>query len=367
MMLGIALGSGCAGACVVPGRPRDSGNVSHIPANRTALTHSVGRFDLRDPAGPRFAWPATAIEATFTGVGLDVRLRDRGTNFFAVVIDGGTPTSLATNRATERYELASGLDPGRHTVLLTKRTESNVGVVQFLGFIPHKGALVETPEPTTTRRIEFIGDSVTCGYGDLATDPSEHFNPATEDEASAYGTLTAAALGAQRSVIAYSGIGMYRDDRGSALEPMPVRFMRSLADDPTSAWGFRAMAPDVVVVNLGGNDFAKGDPGAAFQQAYVAFLKVLRTLYPDATIVCALSSMLTDNYPAGANSRTKAAEYIRGAVSQRQLAGDGRIFYFVFDEQRPADGFGADYHPSKATHRRMAAELVTALRSRIGW
>src|SRR6185312_14995106 len=36
-----------------------------------ALVHYIGRFDTRDAAGPRFAWPGSAIVATFTGTGVD--------------------------------------------------------------------------------------------------------------------------------------------------------------------------------------------------------------------------------------------------------------------------------------------------------
>jgi hypothetical protein len=102
-------------------------------------------------------------------------------------------------------------------------------------------------------------------------------------------------------------------------------------------------------------------------RAYVAFLVVLRARYPDAAIVCALAPMLTDEYPPGTMSRTKAAQYIRGAVEERRHAGDRRVSYFAFAAQRPSEGFGADYHPSAATQRRMADELVAELRLLMGW
>jgi lysophospholipase L1-like esterase len=364
-LLGLALNAGCSGVPRMPPRSHDARAIDAV--RRVALTHTIGRFDTRDPAGPRLAWPGTAITAAFTGTGLDVRLRDAGTNFFAVAIDNRAPVPLGTGPAAERYTLASGLAPGRHTVVLTKRTESNVGVVQFLGFSPWQGVLLETPDPVAQRRIEFVGDSITCGYGDLGTDPKEHFRPETEDETIAYGALTAAAFGAERSVIAYSGMGMVRDHLGSTASPMPLRFERTLPDDPTSRWAFDAPAPDVVVVHLGGNDFAMGDPGPAFVRAYVAFLAVVRARYPNAAIVCALAPMLTDEYPPGAMNRTKAAAYIRDAVEQRHHAGDRRVSYFAFAAQRPSEGFGADYHPSAATQRRMAEELVIALRLLMGW
>jgi len=340
--------------------------------SQTPFVNVTGRADWRDPAGPRFAWPATEIQATFTGTGIDVRLGDTGTNFFAVRIDDGTPTSVATARGTARYTLASTLTPGRHTVALTKRTESNVGVVQFLGFLPHDGVLVkdERPSPDSPRRIEFIGDSVTCGYGNLGTDPEQHFSSDAEDETLAYGALTAAQLGAEHTAIAYSGIGMYRNYSGSTLEPMPLRFLRTLADDRTSVWTFSTPAPDVVVVALGGNDFATGDPGSAFTDAYVEFVRRLRTLYPRAFVVCALSPLLSDAHPVGALHRTKAKAYLRAAV--QKIRSDHsenreRVSYFEFSELQPSEGFGSDHHPSAASHRRMAGELVTFLRATLKW
>lgn len=329
------------------------------------LVHSIGRLDRRDPAGPRFSWPGTTLEAVFTGTGVDVRLRDSGTNFFSVVIDGENTTVLSTRAATDRYTLASNLPPGRHTVALTKRTEARVGVVQFLGFSPHDGAIVEAPWPARPRRIEFIGDSITCGYGDLGTDPDQHFSPELEDETIAYGALTAQALGAEHTAIAFSGIGLVRDRRGSTSEQMPARFDRALADDPTSRPP--SAEPDAVVINLGTNDFALGDPGDRFEQAYIQFVHAIRAAYPHAWIVCAVSPSLTDLYPPNAMSRTKATAAIRTVVDRLTSEGDRKVTTFPFAEQRMSDGFGSDYHPSARTHRRMAEQLVPALRALLGW
>ncbi len=260
-------GSGTAGsdAGATPDATVSAGGPDAGPLASPAI-HYLGRFDTRDPAGPRFAWPGSAIAATFRGTGIQVTLSDTGTNYFVVVVDGGAPTVLATSGDNKTYTLASNLTNAQHTVMLTKRTESNVGVVQLLGITPQGGALVTSPAPFT-RRIEYVGDSITCGYGDLGNGPNCPFSPGTEDETIAYGALTAAQLNAQQTAIAYSGKGMYREYGGSTNNQMPVLFELTLADDPTSTWGFSTPPPDVVVINLGTNDFAQGDPGMAFQQA----------------------------------------------------------------------------------------------------
>ena len=339
---------------------------SSTATDATARVHLLGRFDTSDQAGPRFAWPGSAIAATFTGTGLDVKLHDYGTNQFAVVIDGRAPAVLATSKTTDMYSVASNLLPGPHTVLITKRTESHFGVAQFLGLVPKGGVLLASPPPLA-RRIEYIGDSITCGYGDLGSSALCHFTPDTEDETSAYGALAAAQLNAQHIAIAYSGIGMYRNGGGDTANTMPTRYQRTLADDPTSAWTFNTPPPHVVVINLATNDFGRGDPGPPFQHAYAAFLRQLRGRYPDAYVICSLSPMLSDGYPPGIMARTKAATYIKGAVQHRIAAGDARVSYFEFDEQRAAGGYGCDYHPNAKTQQLMAAKLVPVIRSLTGW
>src|SRR5207253_1331322 len=72
----------------------------------------------------------------------------------------------------------------------------------------------------------------------------------------------------------------------------PLLWERTLAEDASSRWPFPAPPPDVVVVNLGTNDFWKGDPGPSFETAYTAFLVKIRARYPAAPIIAALGPLL---------------------------------------------------------------------------
>lgn len=338
---------------------------SQAPTGLASIRY-IGRFDRRDPAGPRFAWPGTALVAAFTGTGLEVRLRDSWMSSFSVVVDGGNPTTLTTNAGAETYSLASGLLAGEHTVVLTKRTEAAFGTVQLLSVTPVGGRLLG-PTPTAKRHIEYVGDSITCGLGDLGVGPWCHSTAANEDETVAYGALAAAALEAEVSVIAYSGIGLLVSPTSVAI---PSMFLRTLPSDGTGALGqeVESAPPDVVVVNLGTNDFGRGDPGPAFERTMVAFLgEELRVRYPQAFIICALSPMLTDALRASPMERTKARAYLQSAVRDRRADGDARVSYLEFDEQSPVDGYGCDMHPSLKTHRQMAAKLVSAIRLLTGW
>jgi hypothetical protein len=155
---------------------------------------------------------------------------------------------------------------------------------------------------------------------------------------------------------------------------MPLLFGLSLADDTTSAWPFQTPPPDVVVINLSTNDFAKGDPGSGFEQAYVTFLHQVRAKYPDAYVICAASPMMSGT------SRDTAVGYIEGAVQTLNGGGDARVTMLQlagapadsgaavgFAVQAASDGYGCDYHPSTKTDAIMATVLEAEIRRLTGW
>jgi len=112
------------------------------------------------------------------GTGLDVLLTTTGDDRFGVTIDGKAFPSLTLSGAakTTRYTLASNLAAGEHDVTIVKLTEHMVGTAQFSGFVPAGGKLLATRAPVR-RRLEFIGDSITAGYGDQGVGPNCHFAP----------------------------------------------------------------------------------------------------------------------------------------------------------------------------------------------
>jgi hypothetical protein len=191
--------------------------------------------------------------------------------------------------------------------------------------------------------------------------PNCGFSSATEDEYLAWGAVAARTLKAEHFGISYSGIGVYRNGDGSTANIMPIRYERTFADDPSSTWDF-SWVPDVVVVNLGTNDFAQGDPGQPYVDAYVAFAKQIRMHYPNALILCAVGSML------GGQSLTQAKAYTHQVIAARAAAGDSNMdFVDVGEQDGNVDGYGCDYHPTVATDQKMADKLVAKIKALKNW
>ena len=331
------------------------------PAERpqSALVRFVGRVDTSDPKAARFAWSGSGFIARFKGTSLAVRMD--GGQEYTVVVDGVVGPKFVPSGGFDA--LASGLFFGEHQVELYRRTEAHLGESSFLG-LNVVGELLEPPAPPA-RRIEIVGDSITCGYGNEGTDHSCRFTPQTENHYLTYGALAARALGAELSTVAWSGRGVvcnYGDQPESCTDPLPTYYDRSLPTRPSSRWDFSRWQPQAVVVNLGTNDFStdRDPPEAQFEAAYVALLERIRTRYPNAVILCTIGPVVFDGLP-------EARQTISRAVQSRAAAGDAKVKAFELALTDPANGHGCDWHPSLRTHQALAKTLTAVLKTELGW
>jgi lysophospholipase L1-like esterase len=353
---------------VAYGAPGADGMVD-VPPNDPHIFY-MGRVDCR-PEGPAFAFPAVSVRLRFEGDALDLRLRDYGTggaqstNYYDVSIDGGAPTRLQVAPGDQVYPLARDLSGPEHTLELVKRVESsgNSGKGQLLGFRVREGAKL-LPSTAKRLRVEFVGDSITCGYGDelsTLTPDQFHFTTLNSNANRAYGAVAARQLGAEYVAVAVSGRGVYRNYSDGAGTLIPALYDETLPDDAAAgAWDFTRYVPDVVVVNLGTNDFSPPGPDhAAFKAAYKGFLTQLRGHDPGALLLAVVGPMLNDSYPPGVMAWTTIQSDVSGVVSELAAQGDANVHFLALMPQ--AAPYGEDYHPTTATHEQMAQAVVTEI------
>lgn len=325
------------------------------------LVRYVGRFDRSEAAGPRAAWTASAVALTFTGPSLQVELADEGKNFWQIVIDGAPTGVLALQPGAHLYPVAEGLSAGPHTVELVKRTEYHLGTTQVRGFVLAAGSTVE-PTPARPRRIEVIGDSISCGYGNEAPRKEEHFSPATENGWLAYGAVAARAVDADYLCVAWSGKKLWPDN--SILD----HYENVIPDPAAPKWEFAAWTPDAVVINLGTNDFGRANPDReGWVAAYVALLQRLRQQYPGAPIYCTVGTMMGD-WPESRRPRTTILGYLDAVIARAAALPGAPVRLIDFGVQDEAtNGIGADWHPSVKTDAAMGAQLAARLKADLHW
>jgi lysophospholipase L1-like esterase len=331
-----------------------------------------------------FALPATRIETIFDGDAIDLKLRDHGTfgqtatNYYWVFIDGeARKLQVCPGRVT--YSLARNLGAGPHSLTIVKRTEGGPGGQpdrgkgEFLGFRVRPGTTLLAP-PKPSRLMEFVGDSITCGYGNelTTTTPDDFpFTSANEDAYNAYGAIAARAFEADYVAVAVSGRGVVRNYSGLVDTLVPAIYELSLPDD-TTTWDHGGYTPDVVVVNLGTNDYSPGiQPDRydafreTFKQAYTDFLARIREVHATASIIAVVGPMMSDSYPSGYNALTSIQADIQAAVNARHANNDNDVHYLALAPQESP--YGEDWHPTIATHQKMAKELQSFITKIRGW
>lgn len=284
--------------------------------------------------------------------------------FVAVLADGELISRFSVGEGTGRYEIFSCEKPRSAVIRILKLSENSFSRVMLKGF--YTDGRIKATAPKSERKIEFVGDSITCGFGIEAYSASEGFSTATENPLINYASLTARAFDAEYNLVSWTAIGVYSNSvkDESVTEPdngwtMPViyDYADKAADglagiDPPRKWDFSSFVPDLIVVNIGTNDkdFTRGIPErtAAFESTYRDFISHIRELNPDSYILCVLGVMGQELCPQ-----------VENAV--RSL-NDGRISALRFPVQDEADGIGAEWHPSAKTHRKMSDILIAEIK-----
>ena len=357
------LAGGCAGSRA--GAPA----MQTYPATSERI-RVMGRH-LREGDAVRFGASGVTFFIRFRGTALDVALDDQvadtnGHNWFTAVVDDGAPVRFRTAPGTPRYTVASGLRDGEHRVVLSKATEGQNGHERLRAV--YATALLPA-DALPERRIEYVGNSITAGYG--ADQTPVACKTGTWYDAThawlAYGPTVARRVGAQWMLSAVSGIGVVRNwnSPGPVMSRVYEGVYMEYADSLTR-WDFARYTPDLVVIALGTNDFSDGGgptprpalDGDAFVRGYVALVTTLRTHYPRARLLLVDSPMLD------AARKQRQSEYLERVIAQRAAAGDSALSRFAFDGHFTS---GCDGHPDLAEQRRMADQLEPAVRRLMRW
>ena len=316
----------------------------------------VGRFDLHDPNAAVCQWPASEARLRVDGPTLTATIEEKGNDFLEVVVDGKPLAPVALKPGTDTYTFDLG-GKGNHEVRLVKRTEPFVGTLTYHGFETPDGRLKGAGK--RRRHLEFVGDSITCGFGNEGANANAPFTPATENAYLSYASIAARGVDADLTIVAWSGRKMWPDNT------TPSIYDEILPNGGGPKWDFKGPKPDAVIINLATNDFGRENPEEkGWTDAYEAFVRRVWSLYPKAHVYATIGSMMTDTYPQGHRALSTLHGYLTRMVERVH---DPRLTLLEFDPQRVEDGIGAAYHPSVATDTKMAARLDEALKRDLGW
>ncbi len=324
----------------------------------------VGRFDFSNPQEVRFDWSGVYMQFSFRSTECSVKMSDTGHNYYNVFVDN-QPSKTFDVKSDTTLVLASGLGPQIHKVQIYKRTEGNQGAGTFKGILLSENGEMLPWKDIPARKIEFIGNSITCGYGTEGLSKDEHWKPSTENNYLSYAPIIARAFNADYHIVAHSGLGVVRNygyKEKVSPNAMPDRFNRVYDEKELPSWNFRQWKPDAIVINLGTNDFSTQPypDKAVFKKGYENLINEVRKQYGDSPIFCVVGPMIDE----------PCYSYVKEMVDDFREVYQKKNVYFVgiptYLMNRGKD-LGSDSHPNYLGQRKMAAHVLPVISSILGW
>ncbi len=297
-------------------------------------TYIGGRVLASSAAGETayiYEWPGVYFEARFSGDSVDLKVDDDQNNLY-LYVDG--VHKLTLTKPGHTTVALKDLGPGEHVVRLEKSSETQASTGKFEGFfVPSPDRVL--PLPHYDRRIEFIGDSYTVGYGNQSRGQTCTVDDvaATTDTSQSFATLTAKQFNAAYRIDAFSGRGVVRNYDGIAPgDTLPVMYKYTLFDKSAGV-AEDGWTPDVVVIGLGTNDFSTplniGEKWTTrealrvdFVNTYVAFIQSLHAKWPAAHIIL-MASTKYENEVADAVTATAEAARTDGVTDLETIIFSG--------------------------------------------
>lgn len=271
--------------------------------------------------------------------------------YFTVVVDGERTRVRVQIDEHAKYEsknivLAEDLASGDHHIEVYRQTEASQSFCVGKS-VTFTGTLLPPP-PKASLTFDVIGDSISGGYGALWDGtPHQGFHPKYQDGTQTYAFLAGKAFGADVRVCQVSGYGCVRGQNTNGDNMQKLYPYLCLNRDET-LYPFDTLA-DVVIINLGTNDYSVSVTSAEFQVGSKQLMQLAREKNPGAKIVWCTGMM-----------GTRYSDAVQASVNE--LGGAANGFYFV---TLPYNGDGAGAHPSAAGHQAAAAVLQDFLETNV--
>ena len=368
LMASLLLGLSAAFAVGAAGYGTAEAAVTIAPSD--AHLQYFGRWDKTNAQEYQCAQGAVYIKANFTGTSIKAKMRDPNDKW-RVSIDGSAFKKIKP-RGNE-IVLAENLKPGTHKLLFVRSTEGYMGVTQFRGFELDDGARLGQPDPLKSRRLEFVGDSITAGAKNDGELKGKNYND-IEDNDQAYGPKVARMLNADYSILAKSGEGVvhnWADPWPSNQVHTADRYVWTLysekKDGPHAKWNPQDFPIDATIIAMGTNDFSKpaqhSPTKAEFVAGYVKLIKTVRSLNPGKKIIC------TEPVPGWVGKRGR--DWVKTAVDEVTQSGMKDVYFLTINVPQPllaeSDYAHDSTHPLQTGHQKIADYLKDKIAAIMGW
>lgn len=333
-----------------------------IPSSDSRINY-YGRFDFTEPDKPKCNWSGSIIEASFSGPVIGMKMEHEN-SYFDIEIDGKADTVISTG-VQKDFIFRKDLSDELHTVRIKFRSEKHWGTSVFYGLYLAEGNDLAVPPVRPLRKIEFIGDSHTAGYGIESASrecTADQLNKYTNTNKT-FAALVTQKFYAQSIILGNSGKGLvrnYGDSGKRSIEPYPWYYTRTLSGYYESkTWNFSSWKPDLVVICLGTNDYSTTPhpDDSMYIGAYHNFIDSIYSNYPDVQVLCV---------SPGKGYLDPMDDNIRHVVEEEvKERNHKKVFFASYPDNM--ENTGCDWHPSIDDNIKIAGVLVDTIMEKLGW
>ena len=213
-------------------------------------------------------WTAAGLELNVRGSELWVEFTadwDIHEPWYSFMVNGEFFSRRMAQKGTERVCVFRGMDPEKvKNVRIFKDTQAmnaDPESVLQINAVETDGEFL--PAPERNLKIEFIGDSITSGEGDIGAKAETDWISMFFSAENNYAVMVSRALNADIRVSSQSGWGVccgWNNDPNSAIPPIYGQLCGLLSGEKNIALGakepydFTKWQPNYVFINLGTND-----------------------------------------------------------------------------------------------------------------
>lgn len=233
---------------------------------------------------PAFTWSNSGIEFCAKCDRITVFFGENPAEqpaIFKIYVDGiEVKASVAGKGTTAMIE---NLRDKMHKVKILRISEGSYCVSVLKAQIYGKAPEFSLPAEKMRLKLEFLGDSITAGFGVLADGEKMEYTTYEQDSTKTYAYLTAEALDAEIRTICISGEGICHSCGDMVGTPFIKFFNRTCRG--VEGYTPDDFVPDIFIVNGGTNDKRTHVTSEEFIEGVITLLKDIRSKYPETPII----------------------------------------------------------------------------------